>query len=63
MELQPFEKYDYIMLLFNNDQEFSNACERLSIKPVAVNYGPKCRKVGLGRVVKGSEVMGKLCGS
>jgi hypothetical protein len=57
MELQPFEKYDYIMLLFDNDQEFSNACERLEIKQVAVEYNAKCKKVGLGRVVKGSKFL------
>lgn len=63
MELHPFEKHDYIVLLFNNDQEFSNACERLGLKKVAVTYGPKCRKVGLGRVISGAEALKKLCAS
>jgi hypothetical protein len=61
MELHPFENYDYVMLLFNNNQDFSNACERLGIGKVAVRYSPKCRKVGLGRVIDGSEALKKLC--
>lgn len=60
MSLQPFEKHDYIMLLFDNDQEFSNACERLEIKKVQIIYNAKCSKVGLGRVVSGATVLKKL---
>jgi len=55
MELQPFEKYDYIMLLFENSQDFSNACEKLGIGQVEVVYNPKCKKIGLGRVIPGKR--------
>jgi len=60
MELQPFEQYDYIMLVFDNDQEFSNCCEQLEIKQVEVVYNPKLKKVGLGRVIKGSRLLNLL---
>ena len=57
MELQPFESYDYIMFLFDNSNEFSNACERVGITPVEIVYNAKCKKVGLGRVVKGKRLL------
>lgn len=60
MELQPFESYDYIMFLFDNSNEFSNACERAGITPVEIVYNAKCKKVGLGRVVKGSRLLEML---
>jgi hypothetical protein len=61
MDLHPFEHYDYVVLLFKNDQDFQQAVEKLGIKKVEVRYGPKCRKVGLGRVVDGAEAMKRLC--
>ena len=60
MELQPFEKHDYIMLIFDNDQEFSNACELFKIQKCEVVYSPKCKKVGLGRVIKGNNLFNIL---
>ena len=60
MELQPFEKHDYIMLVFDNDQEFSNACEIFKIQKCEVVYSPKCKKVGLGRVIKGNQLFNVL---
>lgn len=60
MELQPYEKYDYLMFLFDDVQEFENACERFNITKVMVKYTDKCQKVGLGRVLKGSALLGAL---
>ncbi len=61
MDLHPFEHYDYVVLLFRNDQDYHQACEKLGIRRVEVRYGPKCRKVGVGRVVDGVEAMKRLC--
>jgi ParB-like chromosome segregation protein Spo0J len=60
MELQPYEKYDYLMFLFDDVQEFENACERFNIQKVMVQYTDKCKKVGLGRVLKGSQLLEAL---
>ena len=48
MECQPFERYDFIMLMFRNEQDFQQACERLEIKKVEVLYPGGRTKVGLG---------------
>jgi hypothetical protein len=32
MECQPFEHYDYLMLMFRHEQDFQRACEVLGIK-------------------------------
>jgi len=38
MEVQPFEHYDYVMLMFRNDQDFQQACELLGIEKVQIEY-------------------------
>ncbi len=62
MECQPFEHYDYILLMFRHDQDFQQACELLGIKKVQVRYPGGLRKIGLGRVVEGPAAMRKLRG-
>lgn len=57
MECQPFEHYDYIMLLFRNDQDFQSACEKLGIQRVAVTYPGGTQKIGLGRVIDGPKAV------
>jgi len=60
MECQPFEHYDYIMLMFKNEQDFQQACERLAIKKVQITYPGGKVKVGLGRVIDGAKAMRTL---
>jgi hypothetical protein len=60
MECQPFEHYDYIMLMFRNDQDFQQACELLEIQKVQIEYPGGLRKIGLGRVVEGAKAIAKL---
>jgi hypothetical protein len=60
MELQPFEHYDYVVLLFRNDQDFSQVCERLGVDDVKVTYPAGLQKIGLGRVVDGAKALEKL---
>ncbi len=62
MECQPFEHHDYIMLIFRNEQDFQQACERLSIQKVAITYPGGRTKVGLGRVVDGAKAVRILTG-
>lgn len=62
MELQPFEHYDYVVMLFRNDQDFSRACELLGLGRVAFEIPNSDKvKVGLGRVVDGAAALEKLC--
>jgi hypothetical protein len=60
MECQPFEHYDYVMLLFRNDQDFQRACEVLGIKRVQITYPGGLKKIGLGRCVDGAKAIDRL---
>ena len=60
MELQPFEHYDYIMLLFRNDQDFQRACEVLGIQKVQIDYPGGLTKIGLGRCLDGAKAIDRL---
>lgn len=57
MECQPFEHYDYVMLIFRNDQDFQSACEKLGIQRVAIKYPGGTQKIGLGRVIDGPKAV------
>ncbi len=58
MELQPFEHYDYIVVLFKSIFDFQAAAEKLGIKKVGFTLKDgKTRKIGLGRVVDGSKFL------
>ena len=60
MECQPFEHYDYVMLMFRNDQDFQRTCELLGIQKVQIEYPGGLRKIGLGRVIDGAKAIGRL---
>lgn len=61
MELQAFEHYDYVVLLFQNSMDFLAAVERLGLKKVEFNAGAKARKVGVGRAIDGKKALEILC--
>ena len=60
MELQPFEHYDYIVLMFKNQLDFLGAISKLKIKKVGYTVGEKKRKIGLGRVVDGAKILAMI---
>ena len=62
MEVQPFEHYDYVMLMFRNDQDFQQACELLGIQKVQIEYPGGLRKIGIGRCVEGAKAIDRLLG-
>jgi hypothetical protein len=62
MECQPFEHHDYIMLIFRNEQDFQQACERLGIQKVQITYPGGRTKVGLGRVIDGAKAIRLFAG-
>jgi hypothetical protein len=61
MPLQPFEEYNYLLVVFKNSQDWQGACDRLGIKRESVVLGG-ARKIGLGRVVDGAAMLEELCG-
>ncbi len=60
MECQPFERYEYVMLLFRNDQDFQRACELLGIEKVQITYPGGMKKIGLGRCIDGARAIDRL---
>jgi len=60
MELQPFEHYDYIMLLFRNDEDFQQGCEVLAIEKVQITYPGGLQRIGLGRCLDGAKAIDRL---
>lgn len=62
MALQPFEEYDYLVVVFKNSQDWQGACDRLKIQRQAVKLG-EARKIGLGRVLDGARLLELLCAS
>jgi hypothetical protein len=59
MALQAFEEYNYLVLVFRNSQDWQGICDLLGIKREAVTLG-RVRKVGLGRVLDGADILEKL---
>lgn len=55
MELNEFEHYDYLVFVFDNKNDFITACNTFNIQKVRGN-GPKHKKIGLGRIVRGSKL-------
>ncbi len=62
MALQPFEEYNYLMIVCKTSSDWEGLCDRLGIGREAVTLG-KTRKIGLGRVVAGSRLLEALCES
>jgi len=62
MALQPFEEYNYLLVMFKNSQDWQGICDRLGIKRESVALGT-ATKVGLGRVLDGAALLEELCKS
>jgi len=66
MEVQPFEHYDYVMLMFRNTWDWARAVDVLDIEPRAFAFtsskGEKHRKIGLCRVLDGAKVLALVDG-
>jgi hypothetical protein len=58
MEIMPFEHYDYVMLMFNNELDWLAAVETLGLEKRADKR--KTKKIGLCRVIVGKLVIERL---
>ena len=56
MTLQPFEQYNYLMVVFRDTQDWDGVCDILSIRTEGVTLG-EIRKIGLGRVIEGKRLL------
>lgn len=55
MELKAFESWDYVVLVFKNTHDWLYATQRLGLKNVNESWVKGKKKVGLGRVIDGSQ--------
>lgn len=62
MDLQPFEHYDYMVLVFRNTFDWTSAVEQLGLekKGFAITADGKKQKIGLCRVIDGGKVLALL---
>jgi len=64
MAVQPFEHWDYVMLVFRNSWDWARAVDVFDIEARAFAFmsskGKKHRKVGLCRVLDGAQVLERL---
>lgn len=58
MELKAFEHYDYLVFVFDNQHDFINAASEFGLEKVDAGYST--RKLGIGRVLKGEELVKRI---
>jgi len=57
MELKSFESYDYMVVVFDNLQDWLFAQQYFGLDKQLVSFSRKNRKVGLGRVIRGDRLL------
>lgn len=57
MELQPFEHYDYVIVLARNTLDWNILCDRLGLQRVNASPIPGKKKIGLGRAIEASRLL------
>ena len=61
MELQPFESYDYVVVVFRTLTDFMSATARFGIRQEGFTLKDgSTRKTGLGRVVDGAKLLSMM---
>lgn len=66
MGLQPFEHYDYLLVIFRSTLDWSRALdllEKFGLVKAGFTVSKKTRKIGLCRVVEGGKLMDALQGA
>ncbi|HHU80988.1 MAG TPA: ParB N-terminal domain-containing protein [Acholeplasmataceae bacterium] len=58
MELKAFEHYDYLVFVFDNQHDFVGMAQEFGLEKVDAGY--TVRKLGIGRVLKGGELVKRL---
>ncbi|HPO10413.1 MAG TPA: ParB/Srx family N-terminal domain-containing protein, partial [bacterium] len=57
MELQPYEHYDYVVVLAKNVHDWEMLCELLDIKRVVSAKIKRTKKIGLGRCISAEKLL------
>jgi len=62
MELQPFEHYDYVLVLADNTEDWEWLCDKLKLKPVNASALTGKKQIGLGRAIPARRLIELLEG-
>jgi hypothetical protein len=60
MELQAFEHYDYLIFMFKDIRDWLRVLQLLKVCKVDFSISRKTQKIGIGRVINGKTLLGKL---
>lgn len=64
MEVQPFEHYDYVLVVFRNTWDWAKAVDFLGLRDEGFSFvdskGNRHRKIGLSRVMDGARFLAHL---
>jgi hypothetical protein len=60
MELQAFEHYDYLIFMFRDIRDWLRVLQLLKVGRVDFSISRKTQKIGIGRVINGKTLLGKL---
>lgn len=60
MELQPYEHYDYVLVLARNVMDWNWLVEKLGLSKVDGSPDPRYKKVGLGRAITADKLIAAL---
>ena len=56
MELLGFEKYDYLVVVFNNESDIMNIHQKLGIEKISLSFSGK-NVIGIGRIITGEKLI------
>jgi len=62
MELQPFEHYDYVVIMATDTMDWEWLCEKFGIKKVNASPIPGKKKIGLGRAISAKRAIKAIKG-
>jgi hypothetical protein len=63
MELQPYESYDYVVIMFKNSFDWTKAVQLFGLKDVNYSATAKVKKIGIGRILDGEKFLKKFADS
>ena len=61
MEARLYEHHDYLVFVFDEMHDFLRALNLFNVKRVDSSFSEKNKKIGIGRVIFGKELLKKLC--
>ena len=60
MELKAFEHHDFMVVVFDNSDDFLKAVTMFGLGKVEASFTAKRRRIGIGRIVKGQDFFERI---